>query len=500
MEIDVRTEEGDMLRITALVVPLICNPLASQPIDSSAETYEHLIGLKLADSAEASDVLEVDLLIGSDSYWEIVTGQVVRGDSGPTAIHTKVGWILSGPTNHLETTINLVCASTHTLKIDNSHSLEPTLDDRLKRFWDLETLGIKNEETSVYETFEQKIKFNGERYEVSLPWKEWRLPLRDHRELCHKRLLSLLTRLRQTPKLLTEYNTIIQEHIDRGIVEVVSQPSVIDGDHIHYLPHHGVLRGDKTTSKLRIVYDASAKSTGPSLNECLYTGPKFGQSIFDILIRFRLQRVALTGDIEKAFLMLSMSCSDRDSLRFLWVNDTLADPPDVTTLRFTRVVFGVSSSPFLLNATIKHHTETYGKTDIGFVDKFLRSIYVDDLVTGAGDVDTAYDFYSRSRQRLAIAGFTLRKFVSNSDELRHRIQESEDHLRTVSVNPASEPTVHKEGNDPIHTKKAMTQSTLRRTNHMPSLHLEAGLMLRMRSSARCLELGGISNMITFLLM
>ena len=71
--------------------------------------------------------------------------------------------------------------------------------------------------------------------------------------------------------------------------------------------------------------------------------------------------------------------SDRDVLRFLWV-DAIAKPsPEIVVLRFTRVVFGVSSSPFLLNATVKHHIERYKEADPEFVEKFLRSIYVDDL-------------------------------------------------------------------------------------------------------------------------
>ena len=104
-------------------------------------------------------------------------------------------------------------------------------------------------------------------------------------------------------------------------MEVISQPMARASDRVHYLPHHGVVRQDKATSKLRIVYDASARTTGPSLNGCIYTGPKFGQSIFDILLCFRFQKVALTGDIDKAFLMVSMDESDRDSLRFLWATD-----------------------------------------------------------------------------------------------------------------------------------------------------------------------------------
>ena len=123
----------------------------------------------------------------------------------------------------------------------------------------------------MYDKFVQRIKFDGERYEVCLPWKDCHPPLLDHRELCQKRLTSLLKRLRQMPQLLTEYNTIIQDQLGKGIVEMVPQPTLSVSDRAHYLPHHGVIRQDKATSKLRIVYDASARSTGPSSNDCLYT-------------------------------------------------------------------------------------------------------------------------------------------------------------------------------------------------------------------------------------
>ncbi len=118
VELGVNAEGDEALRMTALVVPFICNPLTSQPINYTKHSYNHLIGLELADSADASDTLEIDMLIGSDSYWDLVTGEVIRGDSGPTAIHTRVGCILSGTTNHSGVSVNLVFTSTHTLKID----------------------------------------------------------------------------------------------------------------------------------------------------------------------------------------------------------------------------------------------------------------------------------------------------------------------------------------------------------------------------------------------
>ena len=122
-----------VLTMTALVVPHICNPLTSQPICHSKENFSHLLDLDLADSADPSDTLEIDVLIGSDHYWELVTGRVVRGEGGPTAIHTKVGWVLSGPMDCQDVTVNLTLASSHTLKVD-TFSAEPSLDDQLKQF------------------------------------------------------------------------------------------------------------------------------------------------------------------------------------------------------------------------------------------------------------------------------------------------------------------------------------------------------------------------------
>lgn len=108
-----------------------------------------------------------------------------------------------------------------------------------------------------------------------------------------------------------------------------------------------------------MVYNASAKEDGPSLNDCLYAGPTSGQNIMDIILRFQVHKVASSTDIEKAFLMVSMAEKDRDVLRFLWVDDITKDEPEIIALRSTRVVFGMSSSPFLLNAAIWHHLKKY---------------------------------------------------------------------------------------------------------------------------------------------
>ena len=126
--------------------------------------------------------------------------------------------------------------------------------------------------------------------------------------------------------------------------------------------------------------------------------------------------------------MISVAECDRDVLRFLWVRDIKDPQSEITVMRFKRVVFGVSASPFLLNATLDHHMAKFESVDQQFVNKFRRSVYVDDLASGAQNVDSAYDFYIKSKLRLAEANFNLRKFESNSTELRKRIAGNEQSL------------------------------------------------------------------------
>ena len=138
----------------------------------------------------------------------------------------------------------------------------------------------------------------GGRYEVSLPWREYHDPLVNY-DLSRKQLYGLLRRLKQNPAILREYDAIIHDQLEKGVVEVVDDlddtPKVI-----HYLPYHAVIRQDKKTTKVRVVYNASARSSGPSLNDCLHTGPKFNQRILEILLRFRSYPNALVADFEKA--------------------------------------------------------------------------------------------------------------------------------------------------------------------------------------------------------
>ena len=168
------------------------------------------------------------------------------------------------------------------------------------------------------------------------------------------------------------------------------------------------------------MFDASAKTVGPSLNECLHKGPQLTPFIFDILLRFRTYPVALTADIEKAFLQIAVTESDRNYLRFLWFDDVFKDEPVITRNRFARVVFGVSSSPFNLNGTIHKHLENFSE-DTEFFENAEKSFYVDDYVGGENDVEKTFQLCKKLKERFLEGHFALRKWRTNSKELRDKI-------------------------------------------------------------------------------
>ena len=173
----------------------------------------------------------------------------------------------------------------------------------------------------------------------------------------------------------------------------VDPEKTVEIGHLIFLPHHPVIRGDKQTTKVRIIYDASAKSAGPVLNDCLPAGPSLLTDIPDVLMRFRYHRVALAADFVKS--LPNGPEADQDVLRFLWIDDPENEHPNIVVKRFNRVVFGVTISPFLLNATIRHHVTKYEAYHPQFVRDFLASLYVDGFKMGKDSVPEAFESYKR---------------------------------------------------------------------------------------------------------
>ena len=137
--------------------------------------------------------------------------------------------------------------------------------------------------------------------------------------ICVTRLNCLKARLKEDEKLLQEYDSIFKAQLEAGIIELVPKDEE-DFEGAHFLPHHGVLREDRETTKLRIVFYGSerADKNQYSLNDCLEKGPNLTPHVFEVLAKFRSYHVGLTADIGKAFHQISVNQAERDQLRFLW--------------------------------------------------------------------------------------------------------------------------------------------------------------------------------------
>ena len=419
-------------RVCVLSFPTICSPLPSR-VD--ANNYPHLHGLKLADYSDSED--SIDVLIGSDYYWDFVTSETIRGDFGPTAVRSKLGWLLSGPTNHSQNETNVVSnlVISGEPHFSNGAKESDEMADMLKRFCDVQHLGIVDTDCES-ELIKRKgeIKFNGSNYEVGLPWKGDCLPQSNNYGMCVTRVRSLHSKLRSDTNLQKEYDNIIQEQKKNGIVEIVPQTEhqtleegKLSTRRIHYSPHHAVVFRDRETTKVRIVYDGSAKNCKDerSLNDCLEVGENYIPHIFEMLTRFLWNFVALTAHIEKAFLMVGIKSEDRDMLHFLWFKDPLAEKPEINEYRFNRLVFGLRPSPSILGETIAHHLNLYRQSEPEMYELLRRTLYVDDLLIGEENDENGFLVYQKSKKIMASGGFNLRKWNSNSQTLLKSIETCE---------------------------------------------------------------------------
>ena len=214
--------KGKDIEISALCFEKICSPI---PTKIELDKYPHLMGLDLADSSLAENSHdEIDILIGSDYYYDIVIGEILREEGGPVAVNSKFGWVLSGPSrdtgkNNNATLSHLVIEREEpaTYLLPGSIKRDDNLTDSLQRFWEIESIGIKNETFSETQTTEflPEIHFDkGEgRYEVNLPWKQDCFPKSTGYGMCVNRQLH--SRLKRDNTLLEEYNKVIQQQINK---------------------------------------------------------------------------------------------------------------------------------------------------------------------------------------------------------------------------------------------------------------------------------------------
>ena len=408
------------IEIEALAINRICAPLQRMDIDLSK--YQHLQGITLADNYQWTNE-QVDILIGTDNYYRIIEGEVKKGEhSGePTAVNSKLGWILCGSIEDQQ--------QNRTTAMFAAIDVEETTTS-LKCFWDLESIGIVEEKAQIKSIeeidaitqFNEGLSFDGTRYKTSIPWKRDHLELTDNYHQAVQRLKGIENSLKRNEIKQQEYSKAITQYINEGFAEEVEPHNVHKSENkIRYLPHHAVYRRDKSSTKTRIVFDASAKlGQEPSLNDCILQGPALQPNLVSVLIRFRNHPVALMTDIKKMFLQIELAEKDRDVHRYLWREMKTSEEPRV--YRMQRVTFGVNCSPFLAISTVQSHAKRYQEQFPAAAKEVLENMYVDDCLTGAENINEAIELQSSLSSLMRAGGFQLVKWASNSDEVIQNIK------------------------------------------------------------------------------
>ena len=429
-KLDIILKDGSTLKISANVVPQIAGSIQRRPVNlKSIKNWEYLwTEFSLADDfPNVQETSSVELLIGNDYYLDIILPQKIEIQTGLYMLGSKLGWILAGRTTEIventsEPSMLVVTYGTDitretTLMTQADHSLpmKPNLED----FWRLESIGIhesprETDDSIALKRFKQTSCYENGRYSVTWPWKSEKPDLPQNHGLALGRLKSLVNRMKRNPDLVEKYDDIIEEQLKQGIIETV-KPEVQSKDTIkHYIPHHAVINPSKATTKVRIVYDASAKTRPEqsSLNESMYRGPIMLQNLTGILLHFRLNKIAMVSDIEKAFLQIGLQDDARDATRFFWLKNTniLETENNIQTYRFCRVPFGIIASPFLLAATIDYHLQKVGTS---VAENIRENIYVDNVITGTNSVHGALQFYNESKKIFDEATMNLRDWTSN---------------------------------------------------------------------------------------
>lgn len=386
-------QSGKVHSVQALVLTKITSNTPACPVLENRD-WTHLTDLSLADPDYGTPG-SVDLLLGADVFGRVVLHGRRFGPSGtPSAFKTQFGWVLTGSVGN--TSPHKSCY----LAITEEHPQHS--DELLKKFWEIEnpylqdpTLSI--DERKVMEHFKENHHRDTEgRFIVPLPLKLDTKPLGDSRGMAIRRFKRLERTLYEKSQF-NDFANCIREYFELGHAELVPATEMQKpNQETYYMPMHAVHKESSTTTKLRVVFDASAKTTsGSSLNDQFLVGPTVHSSLIDVLLRFRRHKIAMTTDVSKMYRAILLSKDQRDLHRFVWREDRAQPLRDYRMLRLT---FGVSASSFAANMALKQNALNLRHKYPRAAKAVLECFFVDDGLIGAESEEEAISLQDELQQ------------------------------------------------------------------------------------------------------
>lgn len=410
--------------ISCLVIPKITQniPLVS----FNSRIFEIPRNISLADP-KFYESRPIDLLIGNELFLNILSvGQIKpKNPKGPILQKTQLGWIIGGEFPAAEPS-------------PTACHLSQNLENQIVKFWEIEQFNNKTplsvEDQACEQHFKDNTRRNPEgRFMVRLPFKHDAPQLGNSKRVAINRLGSMEKKFEKNPALKMSYSNFLEEYRTLGHLEKVpeSEAQTLTDSSSYFLPHHAVFKSDSTTTKLRVVFDGSSRSSnGKSLNDQLFTGPVLQQELFSILLRFRTHQYILTGDLAKMYRQILVDPRDQNYQLIVWRERY--DLP-VETFRLKTVTYGLACSPFLaircLHELARINSEKYPKA----AQILTRDFYVDDLITGADTIEETTEIRSTITTLLKSAGFELRKFASNNTAILPSSDEFNQTEQTIAL-------------------------------------------------------------------
>lgn len=394
--------------LSFLVVKTISQHLPSEYIDRHDLNIPN--GIRLADPT-FNQPAQIDGLIGAQNFWELLcVGQISIANSTMALQKTKLGWIVTGE-----------ITSTHPIRNTTCHLSLQSLHDEVNKFWDIEECPVErilSTEESLCESHyvTNTVRESTGSYTVRLPFKGNPTTLGNSYNIALKRFLSLERALDKNPSHKEQYSTFLKEYETLGHMTKIQNDSSTG----YHLPHHSIIKTDSRTTKVRVVFDASARSSsGVALNDILMVGPTIQDNLLNIVTRFRCYKYVLTADIAKMYRQVHLHREDRKYHKILW-RENPCDPIQVYELN--TVTYGTASAPYLAIKTL--HQLAHDERDNHPVAAAIltRDFYVDDVLTGANTVAEAITIRDDLIQLCAKGGFHLRQWVSNEPNLLKPLQ------------------------------------------------------------------------------
>ncbi|XP_055846848.1 uncharacterized protein LOC129912570 [Episyrphus balteatus] len=403
------THDSNNIDIDCYVITKLTSLLPSTEITNI--DFTKIFSMNLADPA-FNIPGPIDILIGSDKVFSIINGPseaIVTG--GPKSIPTIFGWVIAGSYQQQDSRDKAV--RSFCTRLDYSQHVD------LERFFRLEEVNyepfLSVEEQQAEEHFASTHRRHEDgKYMVELPFKN-NVILNEEGSLrlALNRLFSIERRFLSDPNLKTSYSKFIEEYISLGHMEEIPPNELQKSTPHYYLPHHPVIKEDSTTTKVRVVFDGSAKlnhSGTSSLNESLLVGPTIQRDIFSICLRSRRHSYTITGDIEKMYRQIWISPKHTNFQRIIW-RDNPEDP--IKHFKLLTVTYGTSAAPFLAVRTLKQLALDVAESNPRVSSIILNDFYVDDIITGADCVDELISLQKELVDVLHSAGFNLRKWTTN---------------------------------------------------------------------------------------